>query len=288
MRRSCPATSSPAITSDRSMTFKWILAPIIAVFLTAAAPITGPSSSDVAGVVPRLLTAVSDKDARILECTLGDAVADAVRVSLGADIAIVNGGDLVRNLLPGEITYDELRASFKEDRPLAVVTVTPMALRGILEAGLSHITLDSTETIDSAASAYDGFPQISGFTLSYDTTAPPGQRVHEIMLGGKPLELEDDVTAYRLAATAFMLGGGYGLPAINGAVPSELKLSDAVVFYLSQEMPDYSVTGSRIYPMGAQNGSLKALLPMGITVIVIFLIVIGNGQRFKGMHNFSR
>lgn len=270
------------------MIFKRIAATVIAVLLTSAPPALCLSGTDVAGTVPRLLTAVSDKDARSLECTLGDAMADAVRVCHNTDIAIVCGGDLVHNLLPGEITYDMLSAVFKEDRPLAVADVTPKELRIILEAGLSHITLDKTETIDSVASAYDGFPQISGFTLLYDTSAPPGERVNEVRIAGKTLALDDDQTILRLAATGYMLGGGYGLPVVEGAVESGLKLSDAMALYLNQKMPDYVQTGSRIYPMGAQNGSLKALIPMGMSLVVIFLIAVGNGQRFKRMSSFKR
>ena len=270
------------------MLFKRLAAVVITILLTSVPPALCLSGSNVAGTVPQLLTAISDKDARSLECTLGDAVADAVRVSLSTDIAIVCGGDLVHNLLPGEITYDGLIAAFKEDRPLAVVNVTPKELRVLLEAGLSHITLDKTESIDSAASAYDGFPQISGFTLSYDASSPPGERVHEIRLGGKTLKLDDDQTILRLAATGFMLDGGYSLPAIKGAAASALKLSDAMAMYLNQKMPDYSEAKIRIFPMGTQNGSLKVLFPMGIAVVVVFIIVLGNGQRFKRMNNFTQ
>lgn len=261
---------------------------VTAALLTATVPADSHSGPDVAGTVPRILTAVSERDARYLECTFGDAAADAVQFALGTDLAIVCGGDLVRNLLPGEITYDELKAAFREDRPLAVIDVTPQQLRIILEAGLSHITLDKTEKIDGAASAYDGFPQISGFTLSYDTTAPPGERLREVKINGKQINLEDDMTVYTLAATEFMLGGGYGLPPADGAVFSDLTLSGAMAMYLNHEMPDYSQTGRRIYPMGAQNGSLSALYPMGISLVVMLLIAVGNGHRFKRLNNFKR
>lgn len=270
------------------MSFKWIFMSVVAAFLASVVPADSYSGSDVAGTVPRILTAVSERDARYLECTFGDAAADAVKFALGTDLAIVCGGDLVHNLLPGEITYNELKAAFREDRPLAVIDVTPKDLRVILEAGLSHVTLDETEKIDGAASAYDGFPQISGFTLSYDTTAPPGERLHEVKVNGKQISLEDETTVYTLAATEFMLSGGYGLPPVDGAVVSKLTLSEAMAMYLNHEMPDYSQTGRRIHPMGAQNGSLSALYPMGISLVVILLIAVGNGHRFKKFYNFKR
>jgi 2',3'-cyclic-nucleotide 2'-phosphodiesterase (5'-nucleotidase family) len=245
------------------------------------------SGTDVAGIVPQLLTAVSDQEATSHECTLGDAVADAVRVSLGADIAVVNGGDLVQNLLPGEITWGELKAAFAEDRTLAVAAVTPKELRVLLEACVSRITIDETEAIDKEASAYGGFPQISGFTMSYDAVAPPGERVHDIKYAGAELDLGDDTTSLRLAATGYMLTGGYGLPVVDDVTRSELTLSGAVARYMNAGMPEYARTGVRIYPMGTRDGSLRAILPLGIVAVVIFLIMLGNGQRFKHMFKFE-
>ena len=270
------------------MVFKWILAPLAAIFLAASAAILpAHGGSDIAGTVPQFLEADGVKNAKSHECTLGDAVADAARSSLSADIAIICGGDLEHNLLPGDITWDGLRAIFKEDRPLASAAVTPMELRGILEAGLSHITLDKTETIDSVASAYDGFPQVSGFTMSYDAAAAPGSRVHEINLKGKRLDLNDETTVLRLAATEHMLSGGYGLPAVSGARSSGLTLSGALASYMNHGMTEYVQRAVRIYPMSARDGSLNSVLPVGIVFVVILLIAIGNGQRLKRMVDFN-
>jgi 2',3'-cyclic-nucleotide 2'-phosphodiesterase (5'-nucleotidase family) len=270
------------------MAFRRIAAFLLVVLLAGVQPALCLSGSDIAGTVPQLLTAVSARNARSNECTLGDAVADAVRASLGADIAIICGGDLVQNLLPGETTYDALKAIFKEDRPLAVADVTSKELRAILEAGLSHITRDNTEAIDSAASAYDGFPQISGFTLSYDASALPGERVREVKMGGKQINLEDDTTVYRLAATGFMLDGGYGLPTVQGAADSELTLSGALAQYINAGMDEYNEMRLRIYPVGARAGFLNGVFPIGIVAVVILLILLGNGQRFKRMFHFER
>jgi 5'-nucleotidase len=164
------------------MAFKRLAALAATLFLLAmpAALAASGNGTELAGTVPRLLTATSDKNARCVECTMGDAVADAVRKYLGADIAIVNGGDLKANLPGGEITWDELRSAFAEDRPLATAIVTVRQLREILEAGVSHIRMNASERIDEPSSVYDGFPQISGFTLYYDASAPVGQRVHRM------------------------------------------------------------------------------------------------------------
>ena len=246
------------------------------------------SGADVAGRVPQVLSAGSKDNAKYRECTLGDAVADAIRTSLGVDIAIVCGGDLFRNLPSGEITWDGLKSTFVEDRTLATVDVTPKELCSILESGLSHITLDKTDTIDIASSAYDGFPQISGFSITYDSSGPIGKRVYELRINGTEIDRGDDTTILKLAATEFMLSGGYGLPVVKDAVVSEFTLSTAFAQYMNKGMAEYDQTGLRIYPLGAQNGSLIAMYPLGIVAVAILMILIGNGSRFKHMFDFRR
>jgi 2',3'-cyclic-nucleotide 2'-phosphodiesterase (5'-nucleotidase family) len=263
----------------------------IAVLLVVAMPAAAfcSSGTDIAGTVPRLLTAISDENAQCHECTLGDAVADALRIYLHSDVAIVCGGDLVRNLPPGEISWDELRGAFAEDRVLATVSVTPKQLRAILEAGLSHITLDASEKIDDKASAYGGFPQISGFALSYHAAFPPGERVKEIRIDGKRIDLDDDVNTIKMAATEFMLEGGYGLPRVAASTVSDMALSAIVARYMNDdEMADYLETGRRIYPIGARDGTLGTMIPIGIIVPIMILFVLGGSWKYKRMYDFER
>jgi len=250
-----------------------------------AALAAGGSGTDIAGTVPRLLTSASETDARSVECTLGDAVADAVRKYLGSDIAIVCGGDLIANLPPGAITWDGLRDIFAEDRPLATATVTIKQLREILEAGLSHIEMNDSEKIDAAASAYAGFPQIAGFTLYYDASAPVGQRVHDIFVNNEKLKLDDDTKTVTLAATVFMLEGGYGLPSVDHAVPSGLTLSDVTARYMNDGMADYLSTGERILPMGTVDGVLSGTLIAGIIVVAITISVFGRVGKVRRISN---
>jgi 2',3'-cyclic-nucleotide 2'-phosphodiesterase (5'-nucleotidase family) len=271
----------------KSMVFKRMaaLAAVLLLLAMPAARAAGGSGQALAGTVPRLLTATSDKNARCVECTMGDAIADAVRKYLGADIAIVCGGDLKANLLGGGITWDELRSAFAEDRPLATATVTVRQLREILEAGVSHIRMNASERIDEPSSVYDGFPQISGFTLYYDASAPVGGRVHDIFVDNEKLKLDDDTKTVTLAATAFMLEGGYGLPSVDHAVPSGLTLSDVTARYMNDGMADYLTTGDRIRPMGTADGVLSGTLIAGIIVVAITISVFGRVGKVRRISN---
>ena len=246
-----------------------VLAAVLLILATPAAQAAGVNGQEIAGTVPRLLSATSDKDARCVECNLGDAVTDAMCRYLGTDIAIVCGGELKANLF-GDITWDELRNAFPEDCQLATAVVTVRQLREILEVGVSHIRLNASEKIDVSSSVYDGFPQISGFTLFYDASAPVGQRVHDIYFGDEKLALDDDSTTLTLAATVFMLEGGYGLPPVEGIVRSDLTLPDIFARYMNDGMADYRNTGERIRVIGVAGGGFTGLVIAAIIIACVF------------------
>ena len=246
-----------------------VLAAVLLILATPAAQAAGGNGQEVAGTVPRALTSEGDKDARCVECTLGDAVADAARKYLGTDLAIICGGDIKGDLL-GDLTWDDLSIVFPEDRMLATTAVTVRQLREILEVGVSHIRLNPSERIDMESSVYDGFPQISGFTLTYDASAPVGQRIHEIYVNDEKLALDDDTRTFTLAATAFMLEGGYGLPAVDRAVHSDMTLTDVFVRYMNDGMADYRNTGERIRVIGVAGGGFTGLVIAAIIIACVF------------------
>ena len=259
---------------------KWLL-PIVFVFVFIL-PLSGAASAlsvdgDEAGLIgtaPRLLLAAGENRSKYEECTLGNAVADAMRIYLDSDVAILCGGDLIGNLYPGEITRSDLSAIFSEDRALATAEVTINGLRGILETGLSHIVVDEAEKIDGRLSAYDGFPQISGFILLYDASAPAGERVLEIRINGKTADPADGTATLTLAATQFMLDGGYGLPAIDHTVPSAMTLTSVTARLIRDGMEGYARTERRIRPLGIKEGDLVSLFPLGFIFIPILIFVL--------------
>ena len=129
---------------------------------------------------PKLL---SEEDGWYLQTQMGCAVADAMRAFSGADIALLNNGDLIGSLPQGSITEDTVRAMFSEDRALAVAEVTSAELWLLLEQSVSHVTLNtSDETLIEDDSQYDGFCQLSGLTMKYDVSAPVGERVLDVTL----------------------------------------------------------------------------------------------------------
>ena len=274
------------------MIYKKLLVVIVIALLLPGAPAVraaGENGAETVGSIPYLLIAAGDKNSQSEECSLGNAVADAVRLYLNSDIAIVCGGDLAGNLLSGDVTWDTLRGVFAEDRPLATATVTIRQLRELLEAGLSHIVMDDTERIDVQASMYEGFPQISGFTVRYDASALSGGRVFDISIGGTRMRPDDETTTVTLAATSFMLEGGYGLPIVADTIaPSGKTLVEVMARYISDGVGDYRNTGERIRAAGTADVPVSGLLIGGVIVVAILLSWSRRKRMLKRFTNFDR
>lgn len=207
---------------------------IIALFLITLCIVPAQSAwaydeDTVLGTVEFLQQATNDPGCTTTEMELCDTIADAVRSACSSQIAIINGGDIIHNLEGGEATWGDILFLFSENRPLAVAEISGADLLEILEHGVSHAVVDmSTETLDLEGSSFDGFPQVSGFTFSYDPTAPVGQRIVSAELSDGTLIVED--MTLTLAASEYMLGGGFGYPAA-ACRSVDITLADAMARY---------------------------------------------------------
>lgn len=186
---------------------------LIIAWILPAASASSYSDSTVLGTVESLQQATNNFGNLTMEMELCDTVADAVRSACGCQIAIVNGGDLIHNLEGGEATWGDILFLFAENRPLAKTEISGADLLRILEHGVSYAVMDlSNETLDVEASVFEGFPQISGFSFTYDLSAPVGQRIIYAELPDGTLISEDMVLT--LGATEYMLSGGFGYPEV--------------------------------------------------------------------------
>lgn len=87
-------------------------------------------------------------------------------------------GDLEQDLPVGEVRWEDVTRAVNEDRQLAEAEITPAQLYALLEELLSHLSVDlADESLDVEASAFAGFPQVSGFLLTVDASAPVGKGV---------------------------------------------------------------------------------------------------------------
>ena len=117
---------------------------------------------------------------------VGDLVADTWRAFLQTDIAVQAGGSTAHPIYPGPLTGADLYRvcgyGFNTDNGLgfhlATFSLSGLALQMGFEFGVSDL-----ETTD------EFLLQVSGMTYKYDPTAPPYSRVHDVLVGGAPLDL---------------------------------------------------------------------------------------------------
>ena len=136
---------------------------------------------------------------RTREAAIGNLIADAMRASTKADVAIMNGGGIRSGRVypPGaEITRRDVLAELPFDNKLVVLDITGAELKAAIENGLSQLP-----------NAGGRFPQVSGMTVEANISRPPGSRVTSIRVGGQPL---DEHKTYRVATNDFLSRGSDG------------------------------------------------------------------------------
>ena len=219
------------------------------------------------------------------------AAAEAARIWAGTDLAILNGGDLGADLQPREVTWEEVQGAFSTDRALATVTVTVEELWQLLESGVSHAVLDDQLKIDREASSFGGFPQIAGFTFTYDMSAPVGQRIYSVTLdSGEALDREaDGGRELTLCATEYMLTGGYDYPPVGGQIRLlGVTMAEAMADALAQgklEAVDY---GGRVRVIGSGDDTLISTDPMMVILFLAVMVLATAGLRLRRKMEFRR
>jgi 5'-nucleotidase/UDP-sugar diphosphatase len=139
------------------------------------------------------------------ESSMGNLIADAMRASSGADVAIMNGGGI-----RADKTYDAGSTLTRRDiltelpfgNTLVVTEIPGSQLLAALENGVSEVEKGAGR-----------FPQVSGVTFVYDPKAEAGSRVSQVMIGGTALETDK---LYKVAVNDYILGGGDGYTALGG------------------------------------------------------------------------
>jgi len=156
---------------------------------------------ELGGVVGRTTTILDSRgDAvRSRETTMGNLVADAIRATIGADVALVNGGGLRGNkLYPAgfQITRKDILGEMPFNNVIMMVEVSGAELKQILEHGVADVSQPQGR-----------FPQVSGVKFVYDAAKPAGERIETISVGDQPL---DAAKMYTLAVNDFLAAGGDG------------------------------------------------------------------------------
>jgi len=140
------------------------------------------------------------------ETNLGNLVADIVRKTTGAQVALVNGGSLRTGLSNGEITFRQVHAVLPFNNYLVAVKMSGELLWQALEHGVSGVERGEGR-----------FPQVSGMTFVFDRSRPAGQRIVSATVDGQPLDRQRE---YTVATLDFIASGGDGYTAFGQAIKS--------------------------------------------------------------------
>jgi len=142
--------------------------------------------------------------ARQQETNLGNMVADIVRETTGAQVALINGGSLRTGLNKGEITFRQVHAVLPFNNYLVAVKMSGELLWQALEHGVSGVERGEGR-----------FPQVSGMSFDFDRRLPAGQRIVSVRVQGRPLDRQQE---YTVATLDFIASGGDGYTAFGEAI----------------------------------------------------------------------
>ncbi|MBX0326407.1 5'-nucleotidase C-terminal domain-containing protein [Oscillochloris sp. ZM17-4] len=183
---------------------------------------------------------------RAKETNLGNLVADAMLEktrSRGGQLVITNGGGIRAAIPAGPVTVGQVLEVLPFGNTLATIDVTGAQVKEAVDNGVSQV--------ESGAGR---FPQIAGFSFTYDPALPPNSRVTSVSYNGAPM---DPAATFRVVTNNFMLTGGDGYTAFTrGSNPLDtgLILADVVQDYIAANSPVSPAVDGRI-AVGAGSGA---------------------------------
>jgi len=94
---------------------------------------------------------------RKYETSLGDLCADAFRITMGTEIAMLGGGSIRKDLPAGDIRYDDIFNVFPFNNSTCTAELTGAQILDVLEFGVAAYPTD-----------FGGFLHVSGLTYEFD------------------------------------------------------------------------------------------------------------------------
>jgi 2',3'-cyclic-nucleotide 2'-phosphodiesterase / 3'-nucleotidase / 5'-nucleotidase len=185
--------------------------------IAAAAAEVGPQ------LVRRIAVAAEPIERGPGENPMGRMIADAQRWKTGAQVAIMNAGGVRAPLQAGPVTWGDLYQVHPFGNMLMVLELRGADLKQALEHGVRGAVEDA---------------HVSGITVQYDATRPPGSRIVSLRLADGTPVTDDGV--YRVVTNDFLSSGvGDGYAPFARALretPTGVTDLDALIEYI-QTLP---------------------------------------------------
>lgn len=153
------------------------------------------------------------KGVRLRETSMGNLVADLVRETTAAQVAIINGGSIRTGLPAGALTARQVYAALPFDNYLVAVRMSGRQLLEALEHGVSAVEHEEGR-----------FPQVSGIRFTFRRDRPPGERVVSALVNAVPIDPDRE---YTVATLDFLAAGGDGYASFGKAVRAGADFGDS-------------------------------------------------------------
>lgn len=134
---------------------------------------------------------------RTREAAIGNLFADAMRATMRADAAVLNGGGIRagKTYEPGaKLSQGDVLAELPFNNRIVVIEISGRELRAAMENGVSMLPRPAGR-----------FPHVSGIEVRFDLARDAGSRVTAMKVAGAPL---DEAKMYRVAVLDFLARGG--------------------------------------------------------------------------------
>lgn len=146
-----------------------------------------------------LVYAVDGKRAvRNSETNMGDLIADAYRVVMGADIGIMNGGGIRAGIPAGEIKLENILAVMTFGNMATVVKATGQQIIDCLEMGAAAYPNESGGFVHVSGLSYTINAAIKSSVVKDEkggfASVAGARRVRDVMVDGKPIDLTKTYT----------------------------------------------------------------------------------------------
>ncbi|MBB3112336.1 2',3'-cyclic-nucleotide 2'-phosphodiesterase [Paenibacillus phyllosphaerae] len=187
------------------------------------APVMNAPVGTTTAAITRTVTAAG-------ESALGNLIADGMRETMKSDFAFMNSGGIRNDMPEGKVTYGSMFSIQPFGNVLIKLTLTGAQMKELMNQQWT------------ATGAKIG--QVSGFTYSYDSTKPIGERIVSIKKAdGTPLQ---DDAAYTIVVNDFMATGGDGYTVLTKGTNREAGPVDldATIAYVKAKFGEGAITAA--------------------------------------------
>jgi 2',3'-cyclic-nucleotide 2'-phosphodiesterase (5'-nucleotidase family) len=167
------------------------------------------------------------------ESVMGDWLTDVLRRKGGTDLAVVNTFGIRGDLHQGPVTFGDVYQVIPFDNRMVRVEIRGSELRKAVAKNIGKDVL---------------FLQWSGLELVYDLSAPDGQRLKSLTVGGAPV---DDVKIYTMTSMDFTVVAGMAFAGIDKKITelSPVLIRDVLVEEFEKGSPVSARLDGRASPV---------------------------------------